>query len=147
MGVEIEHKYLVKDNSYVSMAEKVIDIAQGYLSKEKERTVRVRVAGDRGFLTIKGETTSASRKEFEYEIPLNEAKELLELCIGCVIKKRRYFVPYEGFIWEIDEFETPRKGLIIAEIELPAEGTEYEIPDFAGENVTGQKEYYNSNLK
>lgn len=146
MGIEIEHKYLVRDDSYIGMASHSIFIAQGYLSRIPERTVRVRIFGERAFLTVKGKNSGASRLEFEYEIPLADANELLSLCEGKVIEKRRYYVEYEGFTWEVDRFEGALSPLVIAEIEIHSESTTYPLPSFVGQNVTDDPAYYNSNL-
>jgi len=146
MGVEIEHKYLVIDCSFRRMATDSIDIRQGYLSRDSERTVRVRIAGKKGFITIKGITCDCSRLEFEYEIPLRDAEELLGMCVPPVIWKRRHIVPYEGKQWEVDEFFGNLQPLVLAEIELDSEDESYAIPPFIGENVTGNPEYYNSKL-
>lgn len=146
MAYEIEHKYLVKDKSYLDIADFYVEIKQGYLCKEPERTVRVRTCDRRAFITVKGLTVGGKRREYEYEIPYDDAVEMLGMCIGDVIEKRRYILRYEGFKWEVDEFYGKHEGLVMAEIELPTEDTPYKIPPFAGENVTGNPAYYNSNL-
>lgn len=146
MGLEIEHKYLVKDNSYIEMADSHVAIAQGYLSRVPERTVRVRTAGSKGFITVKGRNNGDVRMEFEYEIPHEDAEQLLGLCESPVLRKTRYYVDYEGFRWEVDRFEGDLAPLVTAEIELPESGMRYPVPPFAGENVTGDPRYYNSNL-
>ena len=146
MGLEIEHKYKVLNESYKKLSEKSYSIAQGYLCREKERTVRVRVRDDKGFLTIKGVTNVDSRAEFEYEIPVEEANELLKMCEPVIIEKTRYIVPFDGNIWEVDEFHGVHEGLTIAEIEIPTSDYKYNTPDFVGENVTDDVRYYNSTL-
>lgn len=146
MGLEIEHKYKVLNDSYKKLSTRSYSIAQGYLCREKERTVRVRVRDDKGFLTIKGVTTLDTRTEFEYEIPVQEAKELLCMCEPIVIEKTRYIVLFEGNVWEVDEFHGVHEGLKIAEIEIPSSDYKYEVPDFIGENVTDDVRYYNSML-
>ena len=146
MAIEIEHKYLVINDRYIGMAEKKINIAQGYLSRDKERTVRVRIYGNKGYLAVKGVTKGASREEYEYEIPVDDAKAMLEMCEKNVIRKTRYYVRYEGYIWEIDSFADCLSPLVIAEIELPTEDTEYSLPPFVGKNVTEDHRYYNSSL-
>lgn len=146
MGVEIEHKYLVKDSSYREMASGSYDIKQGYLSRDSERTVRIRTAGEKGFVTIKGITRDCSRLEYEYEIPLHDAEELLSMCVPPVICKRRHIVPFQGKRWEVDEFFGVLQPLVLAEIELRSEDESYERPPFVGENVTGNPAYYNSRL-
>lgn len=145
MGKEIEHKYLVKDDGYVGMSIVAHHIRQGYLSRVPERTVRVRTYDDKGFITVKGKNQGDTRLEFEYEVPLRDAKEMLSLCEPPVIDKVRYIVPYAGFTWEVDQFES-KTGLVTAEIELPESGIQYELPPFVGDNVTGDPRYYNSNL-
>lgn len=146
MAFEIEYKYLVKNDNYKGLASSRTRILQGYLNREPERTVRVRIKGERGFLTVKGKNSGASRLEFEYEIPKADAMEMLSLCVPPLLDKTRYEVPYEGHIWEIDEFHGSREGLVTAEIELKSEDEPYSIPDFIGTNVTGNPNYYNSNL-
>lgn len=145
MGVEIEHKYLVKDDSYKKASRESYHICQGYLSKDPERVVRVRTLGNKGFITVKSKNHGDRRLEFEYEIPYADAVEILSLCMSPTIEKTRYIVDYEGFTWEIDEFVNPCE-MTTAEIELPDSGTIYSIPPFIGENVTGNTAYYNSNL-
>ena len=95
---------------------------------------------------MKGKTIGDTRLEFEYEIPLEDARQMMNLCLPGIIEKRRYVVPFEGFVWEVDEFAGTRKGLVLAEIELPDSSTPYTLPSFIGENVTGRPEFYNSNL-
>ncbi|MDE7347789.1 MAG: CYTH domain-containing protein [Muribaculaceae bacterium] len=146
MALEIEHKFLVKNNSYRQLADVSHRIYQGYLCREPERTVRVRVKDQRAFLTVKGRNHGASREEFEYEISMEDAEKMLLMCLPPVLEKTRYIVPYKGKIWEVDEFYGSRAGLVTAEIELKSEEEEYDIPDFVGEDVTGDPRYYNSNL-
>jgi adenylate cyclase len=145
MPQEIEYKFLVTGDDYKGLSLPVL-YRQGYLSSTPERVVRVREAGGKGYLTIKGANRGATRSEFEYEIPLVEAQELLLLCEQPIIEKLRYFVAYKGFTWEIDEFSGENAGLVIAEIELPAEDTPFEKPHWIGEEVTHDARYYNSNL-
>lgn len=146
MGIEIEHKYLVINNSFKELAVTKHHITQGYLSKVPERTVRIRIINDKGFITVKGKNEGDRRIEFEYEIPVDDARSLMTLCMPGIIEKYRYIVPFGGYIWEIDEFLGERYGLTIAEIEIPSSDSEYLIPNFIGENVTGNPIYYNSNL-
>lgn len=146
MALEIEYKYLVKNDNYKKISRESVLIRQGYLSREPERTVRVRVKGNRGFLTVKGKNDGAVRAEFEYEIPVEDAEKMLALCPPPLLEKIRYFVPYEGHLWEVDEFWGARTGLVTAEIELGDKNESFAIPDFVGEDVTGRTEYYNSNL-
>ncbi len=146
MRKEIERKFKVINNGYKEHSKGEL-YRQGYLSTHFERVVRVRTAGGKGYLTIKGANTGAIRKEFEYEIPLNEACEMLEnLCQKPIIEKYRYKVHYKGFVWEIDEFLGENEGLVLAEIELQHECQSFCIPDWIGEEVTGDIRYYNSNL-
>ena len=120
---------------------------QGYLSRTKERVVRVRTVGERGFLTIKGLATGASRIEYEYEIPFIEAISMLEtLCEKPFIEKKRYEIEFHGLVWEVDEFLEENQGLVIAEVELETEDQYYEKPVWVGEEVTGDPRYFNSNL-
>ncbi|MDE6741513.1 MAG: CYTH domain-containing protein [Muribaculaceae bacterium] len=146
MALEIEHKYLVKNNSYRESASTSYKILQGYLSKDPDRTVRVRIMGDKGFLTIKGKNSGASRLEFEYEISQEDARQMLALCEQPILEKTRFIVPFESHLWEVDEFGGHRRGLVTAEIELQSEDESYVKPSFVGEDVTGDPSYYNSNL-
>lgn len=146
MGIEIEHKYLVKNDNYKRMAYSHTHIFQGYLNRSPERTVRVRVRDQKGYLTVKGKNNGASRLEFEYEIPEADAMKMLEMCIPPVLDKTRYLVRHEGHIWEVDEFAGTLSGLVTAEIELKSENESYTLPDFIGNDVTGCPQYYNSNL-
>ena len=146
MGKEIERKFIVSGDAYKSLAKGVL-YRQGYLSSDMGKSVRVRVFNDRGYLTVKGPSMGATRLEYEYEIPANEANEMLEyLCERPIIEKFRYKFQFEGFTWEIDEFLGENEGLIIAEIELPDENTVFKKPDWVGREVTGDPKYLNSNL-
>jgi adenylate cyclase len=146
MGKEIERKFLVKGDSWRAQAHGK-RYRQGYLSTVKERTVRARVAGEQGFLTIKGITVGAARAEYEYEIPLADANEMLDkLCERPIVEKTRYRLPQDDIVWEIDEFEGDNRGLIVAEVELKDEHQSYPKPDWLGEEVTGDPRYFNSNL-
>lgn len=146
MNQEIERKFLVRSNEYQSLAEPVY-VRQGYLCREPERVVRVRIHGDQGFLTIKGANQGITRAEFEYLIPRHEAVRMLDgLCLKPDIEKFRYRIPFEGHVWEVDEFRGDNEGLVIAEIELPDEGTMFAKPEWVGEEVSGDARYYNSNL-
>lgn len=146
MNLEIEHKYLLKNDSYHSMAVDKYHIIQGYLSRDKELTIRIRIKDDTAFLTIKTHNKGDARNEFEYPIPQHDAYLLIEKCQPPVLEKERYIVPYKGFVWEIDEFKRELSGITLAEIELPSSGTHYDIPAFIGRNVTGDPRYYNSNI-
>ena len=145
MSKEIEHKYLIINDGYVAMSISSHHIRQGYLSRDPDRTVCVRIYDDKGYLTVKGRNSGDIRLEFEYEVPITDAEEMLALCPPPVIDKTRYIVPFGGFTWEVDIFEHPVK-METAEIELPASDTVYELPPFVGQNVTGDPHYYNSNL-
>lgn len=146
MALEIEHKYLVKDDSYKEMAQNHTHILQGYLSREPDRTVRVRVKGERGFITVKGRNSGDVRLEFEYEVPKADAEEMLGLCLPPVLEKVRWEVKYEGKLWEVDEFLGSLAPLVTAEIELTSSAESYSLPSFVGKNVTGDPRYYNSQL-
>lgn len=146
MGMEIEHKFLVKDNSYKDAASKKSEIKQGFLSRAHERTVRVRVRDDKGYITVKGIGSGAAHPEFEYEIPLDDALQMLSLCEPPVIEKTRYIVMHEGNMWEVDEFHAGQEGLVIAELEVPSEEYRFPLPPFIGREVTGDPRYYNSQL-
>jgi len=146
MAKEIERKFLVRGNTWRGQ-DGGKRYRQGYLSTVKERTVRVRTTGDKGFITIKGESVSATRSEYEYEIPLVDANEMLDrLCERPLIEKTRYRVSHEGLVWEIDEFEGDNRGLIIAEIELKDETQSVTLPGWIGQEVTGDPRYFNANL-
>ncbi len=146
MPKEIERKFLVTSNEYKSLG-KGEYIHQGFLSTVKDRVVRVRIKGEKAWLTIKGISHGASRAEFEYEIPFTDARFMLEnLCEKPTIEKHRYLVPFAGFNWEVDEFHGENDGLVVAEIELPAEDTVFDLPAWVGEEVTSDARYYNANL-
>ena len=147
MAKEIERKFLVK-GEFKDQAFKATRITQGYLSSVPERTVRVRVKGDKGFITIKGigNASGASRSEWEKEIPVEEVKELLLICEPGVIDKTRYLVKAGEFTFEVDEFYGDNEGRTVAEVELPDEDASFERPAWLGEEVTGDPRYYNSML-
>jgi adenylate cyclase len=146
--IEIERKFLVKNDSFKTAAFTQNHIAQGYLSSVPERTVRVRIKGEKGFLTIKGISNESglSRFEWEKEISVEEAKKLLLLCEKGVIDKTRFEVKSGNHVYEIDVFYGDNEGLIIAEIELDSETETFEKPSWLGEEVTHDKRYYNSYL-
>lgn len=147
MGVEIERKFLVDPQKWEQFEKpEGKPYKQGYLVNEKHKTVRIRTAGDQAFITIKGATEGFTRKEFEYEIPLKDARELLKNFDLQGIEKTRYRIPLGGKVWEIDVFSGGNEGLIVAEIELKSETDEFEKPDFLLEEVTDDARYYNSNL-
>ena len=147
MAKEIERKFLVKDQSFMSMAGKVDRIEQGYVSLRPGGTVRVRIKNDRAYLTVKGLNKGAVRDEWEYEIPMTDAREMVDrVTEGIVIKKLRYNVDYQGRKWEVDVFEGVHQGLILAEVELESADASIELPPFIGDEVTGNPQYYNSVL-
>jgi adenylate cyclase len=147
MAQEIERKFLVKGD-FKQEVFKSTRITQGYLSSVPERTVRVRVKGEKGFITIKGigNESGASRYEWEKEIPVDEVRELLRLCEPGVIDKTRYLVKNGPYTFEVDEFYGDNEGLTVAEIELPDEQAQFERPEWLGEEVTGDVRFYNSML-
>ena len=145
MNVEIERKFLVKSEAWRGLAEGV-RFRQGYLQTHP-CTIRVRTEGERGVLTVKGQTRGFSREEFEYEIPRGDADRMLDtLALPSLIDKIRYKIPYQGFVWEVAEFLGDNAGLVVAEIELSDEGQAFELPDWIGEEVTGDRRYANSAL-
>ncbi|MFQ5584378.1 MAG: CYTH domain-containing protein [Calditrichia bacterium] len=146
MATEIERKFLLKNDSWRHGA-KGMQVRQGYLCTDIERTARVRTVGNNGFLTIKGKSKGAARREFEYAIPLTDANTMLEeLCKKPLIEKKRYKIEYGGFIWEVDEFYGENEGLILVEVELEHENQELSFPDWVGREVTGDPKYFNANL-
>lgn len=144
MGTEIERKFLVRGSGWQTDAPQ--RIVQGYLNRDKARTVRVRIAGAEAFLTIKGVTTGATRAEFEYPIPLADAEALLALCDGPLIDKLRHRVAHGGLLWEIDQFLGDNAGLVVAEVELASEDQTVALPPWVADEVTGDRRYYNSSL-
>jgi adenylate cyclase len=146
--IEIERKFLVTTTAFKAKAFRQNSIVQGYLSAVPERTVRVRIKGDKGFLTIKGISSNSgmSRFEWEKEIPVDEAKKLLLLCEKGVIDKTRFEIKVGHHVFEVDEFYGENEGLFIAEIELASETETFEKPDWLGEEVTNDKRYYNAYL-
>lgn len=147
MAQEIERKFLV-GGEYKSSAFKSVRITQGYLSSVPQRTVRVRVKGEKGFITVKGagSASGASRFEWEKEIPLEDAEALLEICEPGVIDKTRYLVKVGDHTFEVDEFYGDNEGLTVAEVELSSENEAFEKPSWLGREVTGDPRYYNSAL-
>jgi len=147
MGREIERKFLVR-GEFRHLATRKTDILQAYLSVERGRTIRIRITGGKAYLTIKGapKTGEIGRNEWEIEVPLEMANELIEICLPGRIVKTRYLVPFGKHVFEVDEFHGKNEGLIVAELELKSENEEYERPDWLGEEVTGQPQYQNSNL-
>ena len=147
-GQEIERKFLVKNNNYKRQATSSSRICQGYICSDRGRTVRVRIRDSRGYLTIKGPSGNdgLARYEFEKEISLDEAQHLMDICEPGKIDKTRYLVPCGKHTFEVDEFYGENQGLVMAEVELGAEDEAFEKPDFIGEEVTGDRRYYNSCL-
>ena len=146
MGIEIERKFLVVNDDYKLNAKSAV-FYQGYLSSTKEATVRVRIGGDQGFITVKGKSKGITRAEFEYPIPVDDAKTILDtMCGKSIIHKRRYITVYDGFTWEVDEFYDANQGLVIAEIELTSEEQPFAKPHWLGKEVSNDIRYYNSNL-
>ncbi|BCR06812.1 CYTH domain-containing protein [Desulfuromonas versatilis] len=146
MPMEIERKFLVSGDQWRQGAHGTL-YRQGYLCTDPERTVRVRLAGDRGTLTIKGKTEGISRAEFEYPIPAGEAAQLLDrLCLRPLIEKRRYRVEYGGRIWEVDEFFGDNAGLVLAEVELETESAQVELPSWVFREVSDDPRYFNASL-
>ena len=146
MATEIEHKYLVKDDSYKTLASERHSIRQGYLSRDPERIVRVRIIDDQAVITIKGKSRGAARPEFEYAVPLDDAEQLMALCLPPVLSKTRHIVMHEGNRWEVDEFGGDLEGLTTAELEIPTEDYAFNLPSFVGRDVTDNPRYYNSQL-
>lgn len=145
MALEIERKFLVKEGVWRN--EKGTKYRQGYLNSAKERTVRVRIIDGKGYLTIKGISRGAVREEYEYDIPRAEAEAMLNnLCEKPLIEKLRYKIKFKGLVWEVDEFFGENQGLIVAEVELESEDQTVIIPEWVGEEVTGDPKYFNANL-
>lgn len=144
MATEIERKYLIKEE-YLKLPETGNRIVQGYLWSEKGKSMRIRITKGKGFLTIKTGTNPLSRLEYEYEIPLTDAEELLSQC-DKTIEKTRYLIDYDRMTWEVDVFEGENKGLIVAEIELESEDQQFEKPEWLAIEVTEDTRYLNVNL-
>ena len=147
MAYEIERKFLVK-GEFKQFALSSTYIVQGYIYFDKEKSVRVRIRGDKGFITVKSSVgdSKVTRNEWEYEVPASEANEMLRLCGKNVIEKTRYIVNVKNLTVEVDEFYGENEGLLLAEIELTNESQQFEKPDFLGQEVTGQPRYYNAQL-
>lgn len=147
MGKEIERKFLIKPAKWARLAKPAgKQLRQGYISTDPNKTIRVRVTADQGWLTIKGISTGATRLEYEYEIPLFEAVELLDNFAENELAKTRYEITYAGKLWQVDVFSGENEGLIVAEIELTSEDEPFELPEWIAEEVTHEEKYYNSNL-
>jgi CYTH domain-containing protein len=146
MAKEIERKYLVRGDSWRGLAEGSV-YRQGYIATQEKATVRIRIIGEKSYLTIKSPSIKYSRLEFEYPIPVEDAQEILEtLCERPFIEKIRYKIESGGLVWEIDEFDGVNKGLILAEVELNDEHQQIELPIWIGEEVSDDSRYFNSNL-
>lgn len=146
MGQEIERKFLVDAALWANHRPDGKSYRQGYIVNSQTKIVRVRVAGTKGYLTIKGATQGATRAEFEYEIPVEDAEQLLQFCEGPLIEKTRYKIEVDQNLWEVDEFSGENDGLIIAELELESEDQRFTNPTWLGPEVTDDPRYYNANL-
>lgn len=147
MGVEIERKFLVVGDDWKSLSTHQEEIAQGYLANTDQCSVRVRISGDSAYLNIKSMTLGVWRQEFDYEIPVADARSMMQtLCQKPVIEKTRYHVPWKGYVWEVDAFHGVNQGLRLAEIELQAENEVFDIPPWIGKEVTHLERYYNVTL-
>ena len=146
--VEIERKFLVTSNAFKAEATSKTRIVQGFLSTDPSRTVRIRIKGEKGFITIKGKSDAEglSRFEWEKEIAISEAEALLQLCLPGAIDKFRYEIPLGNVIFEVDEFFAANEGLIVAEVELQSTNQTFQTPSWLGKEVTGENKYYNSQL-
>lgn len=146
MAIEIERKFLVKSDDWRALGTGTL-YRQGYLMSGDNRTVRVRIAGDQGYLTIKSAAIGLARAEYEYEIPLADAAELLDdLCNRPLIEKTRYKIPWDGLVWEVDEFAGENQGLIVAEVELTDADQSISLPPWIGQEVSDDPRYFNSRL-
>jgi len=150
MGIEIERKFLVTDDSWRAAAHAVIPMAQGYIndaaamdSGAQKASVRVRIQGGQAYLNIKSRELGHTRQEFDYPVPVAEARELLALCVGGLVDKRRHLVRHGGLLWEVDEFLGDNAGLVVAEVELESAGQAFDMPAWAGAEVTDERRYYN----
>lgn len=150
MGIEIERKFLVTADGWRAAAHKVVPMAQGYLNDlaamdtgAMKASVRVRIAGEDAFLNLKSRELGHTRQEFDYPIPLDDARGLLALCVGGLVDKRRHYVEHAGLLWEVDEFLGDNAGLVVAEVELPSADAVFDTPAWAGREVTESARYYN----
>lgn len=150
MGIEIERKFTVRGHAWRAAAERVQAMAQGYLNGleavargDARASVRVRIEGEAAFLNLKSRQVGHTRQEFDYPIPVEDARQLLALCVGGRVEKRRHYVRHAGHLWEVDEFLGDNAGLVVAEIELDAADEPFERPDWLGEEVTDAPRYYN----
>jgi adenylate cyclase len=147
MATETERKFLVK-GEFLHMAAREIKIIQSYLSIDPAKTIRLRIADEKAYLTIKGRPgkNSITRNEWELQVPVKDAEEMMQICLPGRIIKTRYLIPYERHVFEVDVFHEKNEGLIIAEIELISDDEQFAKPDWLGEEVTGNPQYYNANL-
>ena len=150
MGIEIERKFLVTGDGWRTAAHKVVPMAQGYLNDlaamdngAMKASVRVRIQGDEAYLNLKSRELGHTRQEFDYAIPVDDARGLLALSVGGLVDKRRHYVDFGGHLWEVDEFLGENAGLVVAEIELDSADEAFEKPDWIGREVTDSKRYYN----
>ncbi|MGO1068323.1 CYTH domain-containing protein [Lysobacter sp. CA199] len=150
MGIEIERKFLVAGETWREAAHKIVPMAQGYLNDlaamdngAMKASVRVRIAGEEAFLNLKSRELGHTRQEFDYPIPVEDARDLLALCVGGLVDKRRHYVEHEGHLWEVDEFLGDNAGLVVAEIELESADAAFAKPAWAGAEVTESVRYYN----
>ena len=144
MAIEIERKFLLRDDSWQDSADDGVLIRQGYLAGSEKSSIRVRIAGDKANINIKSATLDIARQEYEYSIPVVEANEMLDtLCEGPLIEKIRYHVQHDRHCWEIDVFSGDNQGLVVAEVELKSVNEKFESPDWLGEEVSGDARYYN----
>jgi len=150
MGVEIERKFLVASDAWRAAAHAVIPMAQGYIndtasidSGAQKASVRVRIQGSEAFLNMKSREIGHTRQEFDYPIPVEDARALLDLCVGGLVDKRRHLVAHGGLLWEVDEFLGDNAGLVVAEVELDSADQPIDLPEWVGEEVTDQVRYYN----
>lgn len=146
MTIEIERRFLLKNDSWRALAGEPEIMRQGYLSVEKERTIRVRIIGNRAWLTLKGYISDVARSEFEYEIPLPHAEAMMQTMCPFKLEKRRYKINYQGFLFEIDEYFGENAPLIVAELELPDEDAAFAKPEWLGEEITCNGKFTNAHL-
>jgi adenylate cyclase len=147
MGMEIERKFLLKDDSWKNSGVKPLVLKQGYIKNSETGVVRIRISDSTGFITVKGKTRNASRLEYEYEIPVKDAEEMLhKLCDKPLVEKKRYNITHGGFQWSVDQFTGANLGLVVAEIELDTEEQAFGRPPWLGKEVTHDPRYFNSNL-
>jgi len=144
MGIEIEHKFLVKDDGWRNEASHSVEMRQGYFTSHEACSIRVRLAGEQAFLNIKSATLGVTRTEFEYPIPADDAHFMLDhLCRKPLVEKTRHEVEHAGHVWEVDVFHGDNDGLVVAEIELTDANEAFDLPPWAGEDVSDQEKYYN----